>query len=77
MKSTILAVEFLNDAGKLVDKKFLPVTGSAAIGEFTLPRELPQGNYAVKAYTGGALPFIPKRATKLFQAIAEMRRNPL
>jgi hypothetical protein len=50
-RSTVLAVELLNDSGKLVDKKILPVVGSAAIGEFTLSKALPGGSYRIKAFT--------------------------
>lgn len=49
--STVLAVELLNDSGRLIQKKVLPVMGSAAVGEFSLDKALAQGNYTVKAYT--------------------------
>lgn len=51
VESTVLAVELLNDSGRLLDKKILPISGSAAIGEFSLPKTLPQGAYIIKAYT--------------------------
>jgi hypothetical protein len=50
-KSTVLNVELLNDSGKVIHKKILPVNGSAAIGEFELDKQLRQGSYTVKAYT--------------------------
>lgn len=50
-KSTVLAVELLNDSGRIIDKKTLPIRTGAAIGEFSLSPALLQGNYTVRAYT--------------------------
>lgn len=57
VKSTVLAVELLNDSGRLLDKKILPINGSAAIGEFSLPKTLPQGAYLIKAFTKDLMNF--------------------
>lgn len=51
VKSTVIAVELLNDSGRLISKKILPVSGSAAIGEFSLPKTMAEGSYTIKAYT--------------------------
>ena len=50
-KSTVLCVELINDSGKVLQKKMLSVHGSAAVGEFELPKTLRQGSYTVKAFT--------------------------
>ena len=50
-KSTVLCVELVNDSGKIVQKKILSFNGSAAIGEFELPKTLIEGSYIVKAFT--------------------------
>lgn len=50
-KSTVLAVELLNDSGTVVDKKKLPIRSGAAVGEFSLRADLLQGIYTVRAYT--------------------------
>jgi hypothetical protein len=50
-KSTVLCVELINDSGKTVQKKILSINGSAAIGEFELPKIMMQGSYTVKAFT--------------------------
>jgi hypothetical protein len=50
-KSTVLAVELLNDSGIVVDKKFIPIVKGAAVGDFSLPANLKQGSYTVSAYT--------------------------
>ena len=57
VKSTVIAIELLNDSGRMVDKKILPVNGSTAIGEFNLPKDLPQGSYTIKAYTRNLMNF--------------------
>ena len=49
--SSSINVSLLNDSGKVVETKILPVINSAATGEFTLPRDLKQGSYTVTAYT--------------------------
>ena len=56
-QSTIMVLELLNDTGKLIDKKILPVNGSTAVGEFSLPNQLPQGNYTIKAFTRNLMNF--------------------
>jgi hypothetical protein len=50
-KSTVLCVELINDSGKVIQKKILAINGSAAIGEFDLPKIIVQGSYTVKAFT--------------------------
>lgn len=50
-KSTVLCVELVNDSGRTIQKKILSINGSAAIGEFELPKTLNQGSYIVKAFT--------------------------
>ncbi len=50
-KSTVISVELINESGKVLQKKILSVHGSAAVGEFELPKTLEQGSYIVKAYT--------------------------
>ena len=51
IKSTVLAVELIDDNGRLVDKKILPIVGSAAVGNFDLSKSLYEGNYIVRAFT--------------------------
>ena len=55
--SSAINVELLNDSGKVVNKKVLPIIGSSAIGEFDLPKNSPQINYTVRAYTRRMLNF--------------------
>jgi hypothetical protein len=50
-KSTVLCVELINDSGKTIQKKILSINGSAAVGEFELPKKMTQGSYTVKAFT--------------------------
>ena len=50
-KSTVLCMELLNDSGKTIQKKILPINGSTAVGEFELPKKIMQGSYTVKAFT--------------------------
>ena len=50
-KSTVLAVELVNDSGRVIDQKKLPIRSGAAAGEFSLPPMLLQGIYTVRAYT--------------------------
>lgn len=57
VKSTVIAIELLNDSGRMIDKKMLPVSGSTAIGDFSLPENLPQGIYSIKAYTRNLMNF--------------------
>ncbi|MEO8768819.1 MAG: hypothetical protein ABI402_02000 [Ferruginibacter sp.] len=56
-KSTVIAIELINDSGSMLDKKILPINGSTAIGEFSLPKNLPQGSYTIKAYTRNLMNF--------------------
>ncbi len=56
-KSTVLSVELLNEEGTVLQKKVLPVIGSAAVGDFELDKKLPQGVYTVKAYTKNLMNF--------------------
>ena len=49
--STVLAVELLNDSGRVIEKKALPIKMGAASGDFSLSPALRQGNYIVRAYT--------------------------
>ncbi len=60
-KSTVIGIELLNESGVIIDKKVLPIVGSAAIGEFTLPKSLPQGSYIVKAFTQPLMNFGSER----------------
>lgn len=55
--STIVNIELLNDSGKIINKKILPVIGASAAGEFTLPLDAPQMNYTVRAFTKRMLNF--------------------
>lgn len=55
--SSVLNVELLNDSGRVVKKKILPLIGSTAVGEFALPKDSPQMNYIVRAYTRPMLNF--------------------
>lgn len=57
--STIVNIELLNDSGKIVSRKILPVIGASAAGEFTLPLDAPQMNYTVRAFTKRMLNFGP------------------
>jgi hypothetical protein len=50
-KSTVLTVELIDDTGFILQKKMLAVTGSVAIGEFELPKNIKQASYTVKAFT--------------------------
>ena len=49
--SSSINVTLLNDSGKVVETKILPVINSAATGDFFLPKELKQGTYTITAYT--------------------------
>lgn len=61
IKSTVIGIELLNESGVIIDKKVLPIVGSAAIGEFTIPKSLPQGSYIVKAFTQHLMNFGSER----------------
>jgi hypothetical protein len=50
-KTTIAIIELLNDSGKVVDKKILPVITGAATGNFTISRNSRSGTYTVKVFT--------------------------
>ncbi|MBP6430871.1 MAG: hypothetical protein KA319_03810 [Ferruginibacter sp.] len=50
-QSTVLAVELINEQNETINKKILPIFGASAIGDFTLPTNLTEGVYRVKAYT--------------------------
>ena len=49
--STSLNVELLNDSGRVISRKILPVLAGSAVGNFDLDKDLPQMNYTVRAYT--------------------------
>jgi hypothetical protein len=49
--STVLAVELLNDSGRIIDKRILPIRTGATAGDFVLPANLLQGSYTIRAYT--------------------------
>lgn len=49
--SSIISVELLNDSGKIISRKILPLIRSTAAGEFDIPKESPQIIYTVRAYT--------------------------
>ncbi|MFN0082953.1 MAG: hypothetical protein ACKVOM_10595 [Ferruginibacter sp.] len=51
VKSTVIAIELMNDSGRVIEKKILPIVGSAAIGDFVLPKTLYEGIYTIRAYT--------------------------
>jgi hypothetical protein len=51
IKSTVLCAELINDSGRIVQKKILSINGSAAVGEFELPKTTTQGSYTIKAFT--------------------------
>ncbi|MFT3912044.1 MAG: hypothetical protein QM737_21645 [Ferruginibacter sp.] len=57
--SSSMCVELLNDSGRIVDRKILPVINSTAVGNFDLPRDASQMNYTVRAYTGRLMDFGP------------------
>lgn len=57
--STVINIELLNDSGKIVSKRILPVIGASAVGEFTLSLDAPQMNYTVRAFTKRMLNFGP------------------
>jgi hypothetical protein len=50
-KTTIVSIELLNDSGKIVEKKILPVTMGAASGNFSVNKNSKTGVYTVKAFT--------------------------
>ena len=50
-KSTVIKISLLNNEGNNIQEKILPVNGGSAVGQFSLPDTLPQGNYTVKATT--------------------------
>ena len=56
MSSTIY-LTLTNDSGRVIAKKILPIIAGSAVGEFTLNKDLPQGNYHVLAYTMRLLNF--------------------
>lgn len=49
--SSTLSVYLLNDSGRILNKKILPVVNSAAVGEFEISNDLPQAKYTILAYT--------------------------
>ncbi len=49
--SSVINVELLNDSGRVIDKKILPLIRSAAAGGFSLPGDGRQANYTVRAFT--------------------------
>lgn len=49
--SSTLCVYFMNDSGRILNKKILPVVNSAAVGEFELSKDLPQAKYTILAYS--------------------------
>jgi len=49
--STTLFVELLDSNKKLIDKKLLPLYNSEANGNFTLPEDLKENTYYIRAYT--------------------------
>ncbi len=51
LKSTVFAIELINDSGRVIQKKILPIVGSAAVGDFVLPKTLYEGIYTIRAYT--------------------------
>ena len=56
-KSTVIAVELINDSGRVVGKQILPVVGSSAVGDFVLPKFLYEGIYTIRAFTKHAMNF--------------------
>jgi hypothetical protein len=56
-KSTVLSIELLNELGVIIQKKNLSVNGSTAIGQFETEKQLPQGNYTVRAFTRNLMNF--------------------
>jgi len=50
-KTTVVSIELLNDSGKIVEKKILPVTAGAAAGNFNINKNTKGGTYTVKAFT--------------------------
>ncbi len=50
--STVLNVELLNDSGKVISKKILPISESMAANAFELQNNLQQGSYTITAFTG-------------------------
>jgi len=55
--SSSINVSLLNDSGKVIETKILPVINSAATGDFALPKDLKQANYTIIAYTKRLLNF--------------------
>ena len=49
--STAINIDLLNDSGRVISNKILPVIGSSAVGEFELSVDAPQMSYTVRAYT--------------------------
>jgi hypothetical protein len=50
-KTTVVSIELLNDSGKIIEKKILPVTMGAASGNFTVNKNNRSGTYTVRAFT--------------------------
>lgn len=73
--SSSLFVEMIDDKGKLISKKNLPVFSGTASGNFDLPDSLPAGYYTVQAYTSWMLnfdkDFIFKRKILVFNNTVE------
>lgn len=55
--SSTLFIELVNDSGRIIDKKILPIVNSAAAGNFNLSPDLQQANYTIRAYTARLLNF--------------------
>lgn len=49
--TTNLYVDLVNGRGEIMEKRILRVTGGHAEGDINLSRELPDGNYKIRAYT--------------------------
>lgn len=49
--TTNLYVDLANGRGEIMEKRILRVTGGQAEGDINLSRELPDGNYKIRAYT--------------------------
>ncbi len=51
MNSSAIKIELINDSGRVITEKLLPVFGATAAGNIDLPVNLAPGNYLFRAYT--------------------------
>ncbi len=50
-KTTVVSIELLNDSGKIIEKKILPVSMGAASGNFSINKNYKGGTFTIKVFT--------------------------